>query len=301
MDFDINKITDLIYGKLNFWLETIIKLLPNIFLAAIVLVLGIFIAKFIKKLAVKIVSKISPNITLQNLFGSIIHFTTLGVVLFTVLTILNLDKAVTSILAGAGILGLALAFAFQDIASNFMSGIFLSFRKPLKVGDIVEIKGYMGRVLEINLRDTVMQTFQGKTVIIPNKEVFQNPIENYSYLEKRRFDLELKVGLNEDLDKVHEVTLAAVSDIEALSPEDETKVYFYEIGNSAIHVSVRMWINTPEQTTYNEVGSEAIIKIQKAYKLNKIDLPFPIHTLELKSNGESNKIDFPKLNNDEKE
>ena len=139
MKFNLNKITDLINGKLNLWVETIIKLLPNIFLAAIVLVLGIFIAKFIRKLAVKIVSKISPNITLQNLFGSIIYFTTLGVLLFTVLTILNLDKAVTSILAGAGILGLALAFAFQDIASNFMSGIFISFRKPLKVGDIVEI------------------------------------------------------------------------------------------------------------------------------------------------------------------
>ena len=150
MKFNLNKITDLINGKLNLWVETIIKLLPNIFLAAIVLVLGIFIAKFIRKLAVKIVSKISPNITLQNLFGSIIYFTTLGVLLFTVLTILNLDKAVTSILAGAGILGLALAFAFQDIASNFMSGIFISFRKPLKVGDIVEIKGYMGRVIEIN-------------------------------------------------------------------------------------------------------------------------------------------------------
>ncbi|MFD2909907.1 mechanosensitive ion channel family protein [Flavobacterium ardleyense] len=301
MNFDFNKITDLINGKLNFWLEAIVKLLPNIFLAALVLVLGIYLARFIKRIAVKIVSKITKNVTLQNLFGSIIHFTILGVVLFTVLTILNLDKAVTSILAGAGILGLALAFAFQDIASNFMSGIFLSFRKPLKVGDIVEIKGYMGRVLEINLRDTVMQTFQGKTVIIPNKEVFQNPIENYSYLEKRRFDLELKVLLTEDLEKVHDVTLAAVSDIEALSPEDETKVYFYEIGNSAIHVSIRMWINTPEQTTYNEVGSEAIIKITKAYKTNNITIPFPIQTLDIKSNGEFNAIDFLKNNNEQKQ
>ena len=127
MKFNLNKITDLINGKLNLWVETIIQLLPNIFLAAVVLALGIFIAKFIRKLAVKIVSKISPNITLQNLFGTIIYFTALGVLLFTVLTILNLDKAVTSILAGAGILGLALAFAFQDIASNFMSGILSPF------------------------------------------------------------------------------------------------------------------------------------------------------------------------------
>ena len=298
MKFNLNKITDLINGKLNLWVETIIKLLPNIFLAAIVLVLGIFIAKFIRKLAVKIVSKISPNITLQNLFGSIIYFTALGVLLFTVLTILNLDKAVTSILAGAGILGLALAFAFQDIASNFMSGIFISFRKPLKVGDIVEIKGYMGRVIEINLRDTVMQTFKGKTVIIPNREVFQNPIENYSFLQKRRFDLEFRISLQEDLEKVHQVTLAALKDIKDLSADDETHVYFTEIGKSAIHISVRMWINTPEQITYNEVGSEAIMKIQKAYKENNITIPFPVKTLDFKTKEDFSLEDFPKPNED---
>ena len=89
-------------------------------------------------------------------------------------------------LAGAGVVGLALAFAFQDIAANFISGIFISFRKPLHIDDIVKIGDYMGRVEEINLRDTVLRTFQGQMVIIPNKNVFQNPIENYSMLGKRR-------------------------------------------------------------------------------------------------------------------
>jgi len=111
-----------------------------------------------------------------------------------VLSILKLNTAVTSILAGAGIIGLALAFAFQDIAANFISGIFISFRRPLRVGDIVKVKDYMGKVEEINLRDTILRTFQGQTVIIPNKEVFQNPIENFSRLGKRRIDLWIGVS-----------------------------------------------------------------------------------------------------------
>ena len=174
MNFDIDKMTDLLNEKLVNWGEMIIKLLPNIVIAAIVLVIGLYIAKFVKKITLKLVSKISSNVTLNNLFSSVVYFAFIGIILFTVLSILNLDKAVTSILAGAGILGLALAFAFQDIAANFMSGIFISFRKPLKVGDIVQIKDYMGKVKMINLRDTVIETFQGKTVIIPNKEVFQS-------------------------------------------------------------------------------------------------------------------------------
>ena len=282
---EVNKFSDLLQSKLNTWFEALIKLLPNIILAAIVLVIGIYIAKFIRKIANKLVSKISNNLTLINLFSSIIHLTILGIVIFTVLSILQLDKAVTSILAGAGILGLALAFAFQDIAANFMSGIFISFRKPLKVGDIVEVKGYMGKILDVNLRDTVMETFKGQVVIIPNKEVFQNPIENYSNLNKRRFDLSVGVSYGENLAEVQRITLEAVSDIEELSKTDETTVFFVEFGDSSINLSVRMWINTPDQPIYMKVGSEAIMKIKKAYDANSIMIPFPIRTLDFGIKG----------------
>lgn len=282
---DINKITDLLQSKLNGWFEALIKLLPNILMAAVILVIGIYIAKFTRKIANKLIAKISHNLTLNNLFSSIVYLSVLGVVIFTVLSILQLDKAVTSILAGAGILGLALAFAFQDIATNFMSGIFISFRKPLKVGDIVQVKDYIGKIIDVNLRDTVMETFQGQTVIIPNKEVFQNPIENYSYLKKRRFDLSVGVSYGEDLDKVKEITLKAVSDIEELSKEYETKVFFVGFGDSSINLSVRMWIDNPEQSIYNKVGSEAIVKIKKAYDANDIMIPFPIRTLDFGIKG----------------
>ena len=293
MDIDINKISNLISEKLNYWVESIIKLLPNIALAALVMVIGFYIAKFVRKIASKLIHKISKNLTLNNLFSSIIYFIFIGIVIFTVLSILQLDKAVTSILAGAGILGLALAFAFQDIAANFMSGIFISFRKPLKVGDIVDVKGYMGKVKEVNLRDTVVETFQGQTVIIPNKEVFQNPIENYSYLQKRRFDLSVGVSYGENLEKVRELTLNAVSDIEELSKVDTTQVFFVEFGDSSINLSVRMWINTPEQSVYNKVGSEAIMKIKKAYDANNIVIPFPIRTLDFGIKGGSTLSEMP--------
>ncbi|MDG2432655.1 mechanosensitive ion channel [Flavobacterium sp.] len=290
---DLDKITDLINNKLSSWSEALIKLLPNIVLAAVVMVVGFYIAKFVRKITQKLVAKISNNLTLNNLFSSIIYFSFIGIVLFTVLSILNLDKAVTSILAGAGILGLALAFAFQDIAANFMSGIFISFRKPLKVGDIVQIKDYMGKVREINLRDTLVETFQGKTVIIPNKEVFQNPIENYTILQKRRFDLSVGVSYGDDLEKVRQITLDAVSGIEELSQDDPVNVFFVEFGDSSVNLSVRMWVGSTEQSVYNKVGSEAIIRIKKAYDANDIMIPFPIRTLDFGIKGGTTLSEMP--------
>ncbi|MFL9843426.1 mechanosensitive ion channel family protein [Flavobacterium rhizosphaerae] len=285
LEIDVNHITNLLTDKLTTWFNDFVRLLPNIVIAAIILVLGFYLAKLIRNLALRFINKMSQNATLNNLFGSIIYITVIGIVLFTALSILQLDKAVTTALAGAGILGLALAFAFQDIAANFMSGVFISFRKPLHVGDIVSVSGYMGKVIEVNLRDTVISTFEGKTVIIPNKDVFQNAIENYSLQGKRRFDLEVGVSYGDDLEKVKRITLEAVRDIEGLSEADETTMFYTGFGDSSINFSIRIWVNTPEQMAFKKVGSEAIMRIKKAYDDNDIMIPFPIRTLDFGIKG----------------
>lgn len=279
--FDLNKAIELIDEKLNLWFREIVEILPNLLLAVFVLLIGFFSAKWIRKLALKIFKKISSNHTITNLFSTFIYITALGIVFFTALSILKLDKAVTSILAGAGIFGLALAFAFQDIASNFISGIFISFRKPLHIGDIVSVKNYMGKVMEVNLRDTVIKTFQGKIVIIPNKDVFQNPVENYSILGKRRLDLKVGVSYDSNLEKVAQIAVDALKNIEGLAPEEKITLFYEEFGDSSINFTVRLWCNSAEQIDYLTVGHNAIVSIKKAFDLHKINVPFPVRTLDI--------------------
>jgi len=275
----------LITEKLTLWLRDLIKLLPNIALAALILVIGFFIAKAVRNFLRRIIRRVIHNETLDNLFSSLIYLFLLGIVIFIALSVLKLDKAVTSILAGAGILGLALAFAFQDIAANFMSGIFLSIRKPLSVGDIVKIKEYMGQVEDINLRDTVIRTFQGQMVIIPNKDVFQNPIENFTLLGKRRVDLVVGISYGEDLENVKEITINAVKNISGLSSDEDVTMFYTEFGDSSINYIIRLWIDTTKQVNFLEVKSQAIICIKKAYDTHDIMIPFPIRTLDFGIKG----------------
>lgn len=282
---DVNKAYHLIMNKLTVWMDELIKMLPNIFLATIVLVLGFFVAKRIKKFAAKIITRFSENKTLNGLFASIIYIFFIGITLFIVLSILQLDKAVVSVLAGAGVIGLALAFAFQDIAANFISGIFISFRKPLHIGDIVKLKDYMGKVEEINLRDTVLKTFQGQMVIIPNKEVFQNPIENYSMLGKRRVDLTVGVSYGDDLEKVKTITMDSLVGMKGLSTVDDITFFYKEFGDSSINYLLRIWINSADQPEFLAAASEAIMRIKKAYDENNISIPFPIRTLDFGIKG----------------
>lgn len=282
---DFSKAYDLIMQKLTTWLHDFIRLLPNILLSALILVVGFFLAKKVKAVAANLIKRVSHNTTLNSLFTSVFYIFFIGITILIVLRILELDQAVTSVLAGAGIVGLALAFAFQDIAANFISGIFISFRRPLHIGDIVKIKDYMGKVEEINLRDTVIKTFQGQMVIIPNKEVFQNPIENYSLLGKRRIDIQIGISYGDDLEKVKNITLGAVKEIDGLSDEDPTTMFYNQFGDSSINFTIRLWVKTPEQPSFLQVGSEAIMRIKKAYDENNIMIPFPIRTLDFGIKG----------------
>jgi len=219
MDMNINiaKPIETITDKLSGWFETFVSMLPNMAVSLILLIVFVVLAKLASKLFKKIFSKTSDNSALRNLFATTIFYAIMGIGLFIILGVLKLDKAVTSLLAGVGIVGLALGFAFQDITANFVSGIILAFRKPFTLGDILEISNIMGIARRTNLRTTVIYTFQGQEVYIPNKDLLQSAIYNFSVLGKRRIDLAVGVSYGDDLKKVESLVLETIRNIEGVS------------------------------------------------------------------------------------
>jgi small-conductance mechanosensitive channel len=288
---DLQKAYLLIQSKLVIWLREFVKLLPNIIIASLVLVAGIFLAGLIRKLAAKVSQRFTHHDTLTNLFSTFIYIAGIGITIFIALSILHLDKAVTSILAGAGIAGIALAFAFQDIAANFMAGILLSLRRPLKIGELVKSGDIMGKVVTINMRDTIITTFQGQMVIVPNKDIFQNSLENFTRTGRRRIDLTVGVSYGEDLDKVKQVTLQAVKNVTVRDPEEPPRLFYQEFADSSINFTLQLWLNATEQPIFLQGRSEAIVLIKKAYDENGITIPFPIRTLDFGIKGGENLAD----------
>lgn len=205
--------------------------------------------------------------------------------LFFALGVLNLDKTVTSLLARVGVIGLALGFAFQDTAANFMAGIFLAVQKAFKVGEVIESNGYMGVVQQISLRATTIHNFDGQEIILPNKDVFQSAIENYSDTGRRRVDLACGISYGEDLDKVKEVAIASISGSEFLAENENISFFYTSFGDSSINFNLFFWINNTAQASYMEARREAIIKLKKAFDQNNIMIPFPIRTLDFGIKG----------------
>ena len=145
-ELDINTAYTLIRDKLILWIESLIAMLPNLALAILILVVFYFVAKAARNLVGKMLSRVSNNKSLNNLIENIIYIIVIIVGCFIALDVLELEKTVTSLLAGVGVIGLALGFAFQDTAANFVSGIFLAVRSPIDSGDIVQVGDIMGVV-----------------------------------------------------------------------------------------------------------------------------------------------------------
>ena len=180
---------------------------------------------------------------------------------------------------------MALGFAFQDIASNFIAGITLAFQKQFNVGDLVEVNDIFGTVMRIDLRTTTVRTLNGQMVSIPNKDVFLNAVTDYSQLGRRRIELVVGVSYGEDLEKVKDVSLKAIKDLKISLDKEPIDLYFEEFSDSSINFVLRFWTEFKKQPDYLEARSQAIIAIKQAFDREGIVIPFPITTLDFNAKG----------------
>ena len=276
---------DLLSQKIQNWVNELVLLFPNIILSVIIMALVAYLTNSIKRLSRKTLEQFSSNTSVNNLFASIAAISFFLVGLFLCFNILHLEKTITSLLAGAGVVGLAIGLAFQDPLINTISGIIMSFRKPYRIGDLVETNGYQGYIDAINLRFTYLRTFDGQKVVIPNKLVIQDPLINYTISNERRLVLECGISYGEDLASVKRIAVAA---IEKQVDYDQTKPieFFYtEFGSSSINFRIHVWMNLLQQRNFLATRSDAIIALKKAFDEKGITIPFPIRTLDFGIKG----------------
>ena len=273
--------TKLIGERLATWTEAFIVNIPNLLVALVIITLFMFLANFIQGFAQRRARQFHfQNSTMTSLFATGLKVVVILVGVFLALSVVKLDKAVLSMLAGLGILGLALGFAFQDIAANFMSGLLLAIRSPFRVGDVIEVSGISGTVSALNLRDTEIKTFQGQRVYIPNKNVIGGNLINFSAHRPRKLELIFGIDYSasiEDAQKILESV--AGKDSEVLSAPKPSCVCV-ELAESSITLNLRVWINYP--------GTDPVLAKDRLFKAGKsaldqaeIGIPFAIRTIEI--------------------
>lgn len=260
---DVGQMALLIKQKLFNWTTDFIKLLPNLALAILVLLLFFFLSKFIRRLLRNALFRVSGKPTISNLFSNIIYLIILFIGFFIGLELLHLDKAVTTLLAGAGVIGLALGFAFQDLTANFISGIFIIFRKPFDAGHVVETNGFTGTVELIQLRSTIIRTTSGLQVNLPNKDIFQKSIINYTLSEQRRIELAFTIAASTDVNAMLDAVKNSIAGIPGID-DTQTKIYLTDFTGDKVKLEVWCWVKNTLPENFLAARHTIIQKIQAA-------------------------------------
>jgi len=286
MEFpNIDDVYKLITEKLEVWLESGIKLLPNLVVAFLIAILFGVLAKIVGNVLGKVMRRAFESRQIASLLTSIVKSLILIAGIFIALDFVGLRGTVTSLLAGAGIVGLAIGFAFQDMTENLIAGIAMGIRKPFEIGDVIEAEGVFGTVEEINLRNTLVATFYGQREVIPNKILFRNILTNFSVIGQRRIEIPVGISYADDIEKAADVLSDAMNDKDYVIKKDETAVYAESFGDSSINLLLWFWIRYPGDPGFMVVRHDAICTVKRVLEENDILIPFPIRTLDFNAKG----------------
>lgn len=241
---EIKDTTQIILNKFEAIYKATIEHIPEIIFASVVLAIFLVIARYVRKLARRFAEKHTSDALVAQFVGNIVAsgFIILGLVI--VFNILGLTGAASEILAGIGITGFIIGFAFKDIGENFIAGILLAFKRPYEMGDIIETNSITGSVVGLTIRETTIKTFDGKDVYVPNGLILKSPLKNFSADNLLRHDFVIGLDYDDDVDTAIALIYDAVRSIEPINDAPkEPLVFIEEFSPNSINIRIHFWLN----------------------------------------------------------
>ncbi|MGJ8678543.1 MAG: mechanosensitive ion channel domain-containing protein [Akkermansiaceae bacterium] len=262
-------------------ITSFVKKLPIIGIALAVIILFWMIGGWMGRRK-KFYKKLGLNEMVANLVGRLVKMSLIALGVFIALEILDATTIASAVLGVAGVAGLALGFAFRDIVENYLAGILLSMRNPFVTGDSINIDGMSGKVIRLTSRDTVLMTFDGNHLRIPNKTIMTSSLTNFSRNSLRRFDFAVGVSVELDLIEVKELAMECLSSIKSILTDPAPKIIVEELGDSTVNMRFFAWIDQTE-SDFLKTKSEAIRIIKDTFDENGIEMPEPIYRVVMKN------------------
>ncbi|MBS1517652.1 MAG: mechanosensitive ion channel family protein [Bacteroidetes bacterium] len=226
----------------DYW-HDILKFLPRVSLAVIVLIVFLILKNKTAKLFHKKVIKYSSDVFLADIISKIAKWVFLLIGFIIALNILGLAGFAGGMVTGAGISAVVLGLAFKNIGENFVSGVILAFQRPFEVGDVIVSSEYTGSVTSVGLRTTNIKTFDGNDIYIPNSLILNNPLINYSRDSVRRFDFTVQLDYGIDVNKVRKLILEVLGNYEDILKEPKSVVSIDNLTSNVV-VKCFYWLDT---------------------------------------------------------
>lgn len=252
---------------------------PGLILAIITLVIGLWIINKVVAVMSHTMDKRSVEPTLARFLRSLVSFGLKALLLISVLGMIGINT--TSFIAVLGAAGLAVGLALQGSLANFAGGVLILLFRPFRVGNVIDAQGCLGVVDEIGILNTIIKTFDNKTIIIPNGKLSNDTIVNMSLEQVRRVDWTFGVSYDDDIRKVRTVLQEILDGEERILKDVEgrgTLVALGEFADSSVNFTVRAWVNAGDLwPVFWDVNE----KVKLAFDEQGISIPFPQRDVHL--------------------
>jgi small-conductance mechanosensitive channel len=262
-------------GKMQAMLNDFISLLPNLLLALIVFAVFFLIARAIK-IAVRHLTRDRRQArNLGLVLGRLAQGTTILVGLFIALSIVIPSLKAGDLVQLLGISGVAIGFAFRDILQNFLAGILILLTEPFQIDDQIVFKDFEGTVENIQTRATIIRTYDGRRIVIPNSELFTNSVTVNTAFENRRLQYDVGIGYGDDIETARQLILEAMNQTEGVLETPAADAIVVDLAGSSVNIRARWWVAPPRRADVLDLQNRVLTNIKNTLTANGIDLPFP--------------------------
>lgn len=259
--FTVNweQISDLIYSYA-----------PKVIGALAVLIIGLWVISLITKAFRRMMKKRDMDPSLHGFLASMVSIILKVLLFISVMSMVGIEA--TSFIAIIGAAGLAVGLALQGTLQNFAGGVIILLFKPYKVGDFIDGAGHMGSVAEIKIFTTILHTPDNKVVIIPNAQLSNSSLTNFSTMEDRRVDFTFGIGYGDDYDKAKSVLLDLINADDRIMKDPAPFIVLSELADSSVNIVVRVWAKGSD---YWGIYFDMNEKVYKTFTKEGINIPFP--------------------------
>ncbi|NLA30672.1 MAG: mechanosensitive ion channel family protein [Methanomicrobiales archaeon] len=240
-----------------------------------IIVVGVIIAKVVALNVRRALTERLPK-SERELLAKVVYYIIILWAIAVALPYLNFD--LSGLLVAGGIVGLVIGFASQSVVSNLVSGLFLMFERPIKIGDNINVAGITGSVEDIKVLSTIVKTYDGIYTRIPNEKVFTSNITNYVNNAARRFEYKIRIRYRDDADEAIRLAKEVIAAHPLALKNPAPMIYVDSLGDNGINLIARIW--APARNWW-EVRTVLLWKIVKRLEENGIIVPYPQRTLWL--------------------
>lgn len=255
---------------------TIVGLVKNLVVALVIFYVGRMVISLLVGGLHRLMQKQGIDKTLETFVCNLVRMALLVVVVIAAIGALGVET--TSFIAIFGAAGLAVGLALQGSLSNFASGVLIVLFRPYKVGDFIEGAGVIGSVEQVQILTTILKTGDNKQVIVPNSQIMNSIITNYSANATRRVDMVVGVSYGDDLDKVRNTIEELVAAEKRILEEPQCTIAVSALADSSVNFVVRPWVKTAD---YWPVTFDLTEAIKKRFDKEGISFPFPQRDVHL--------------------